>query len=423
MSNPRKTAAMALLRVEKDGAFSNIVLNDLIKSAQLNKTDAAFASKLFYGVLERKITLDYYIRALSSQPISKISPLTLQVLRCGIYQILYMDKVPPSAAVNEAVKIIKKSKESRSFGYVNALLRRFLREKPQLPNKNTIKGLSVNFSCGEPLVKLLVDEYGFEETERFLAASLEKCDLYIRVNTQKNSLEELSEMLNEQGISTFETKIPDALRIESVGSIENNVLFTEGRFHVQDISSQICAATLGAQKGQSFIDLCAAPGGKTFTVCELMQDCGRVVACELYEQRAGLIRDGAKRLGLDSVEVVCADSTVTVEEFTESFDRVLCDVPCSGSGVISRKPDIKYKDFSEVSELSKIQQQILENGFKYLKNGGRMVYSTCSILKVENEDIINRFIESNPSAKIVAMKTYLPQNDGTDGFFTALIEK
>ena len=423
MSNPRKVAAQALLRVEQDGAFSNIVLNDAIKGAELNKTDAAFASKLFYGVLERKITLDYYIRALSSQPLSKVSPLTLQVLRCGIYQILYMDKVPDSAAVNEAVKIIKKSKESRSFGYVNALLRRFLRERPTLPEKNSVRGLSVSYSCSESLTDRLIKEYGFSETEKFLASALEKCDLYIRVNPLKNSDDELIELLNNCGINARKTNISGALLIENIGSLESNPLFLEGRFHVQDISSQICALALEAQKGDSFIDLCAAPGGKTFTVCETMQNDGRVIACELYEQRAGLIKDGAKRLGLSAVETVCCDSTEFLPRYEQCFNRVLCDVPCSGSGVIARKPDIKYKDFSTENELSEIQFKILNNGFGYLKKGGRLVYSTCSILKAENEDIINRFLKEQPFARLVSMRTYLPQNDGTDGFFTALIEK
>ncbi len=423
MSNPRKVAAQALLRVEKDGAFSNIVLNDMIKSAELNKTDAAFATTLFYGVLERKITLDFYIRALSSQPLSKVSPLTLQVLRLGIYQILFMDKVPDSAAVNEAVKIIKKSKESRSFGYVNALLRRFLRERPSLPETADARELSIKYSCGESLVSELLNNYGFEETERFLADSLDKTDLYIRVNTLKNSSDELIELLNEQGITAEKTEVDSALKISGVGSIERNPLFLEGRFHVQDISSQICAALVDAKPGCSFIDLCAAPGGKTFTVTEYMQNSGEVVACELYEQRAGLIRDGAKRLGLSSIKTATADATVLNPDFCERFDRVLCDVPCSGSGVISRKPDIKYKDFSDVAELVIIQGVILENGFKYLKKGGKLVYSTCSIIKDENEKVVEAFLEKNSSAKLVLQRTYLPQTDGTDGFFTALIEK
>lgn len=423
MSNPRKVAADALLRVEKDGAFSNIVLNDLIKRAELNKTDAAFAAKLFYGVLERKITLDYYIRALSSQPLSKVSPLTLQVLRSGIYQILYMDKVPDSAAVNEAVKIIKKSRESRSFGYVNAVLRNFLRQKPQLPALDTARGLSVNFSCSEELVNLLVADYGFEEAKNILSATLDDSSLYIRVNTLKNTADELIDLFAKEGITAQKTNLENALRLENSGSIESNPLHLEGRFHVQDISSQICASLLMAKAEEKFIDMCAAPGGKTFTVCEMMQNKGEIIACELYPQRVELIKAGAQKLGLTAVNAVCADATVHNNEFDNQFDKVLCDVPCSGSGVISRKPDIKYKSFADVGELSNIQFLILKNGFSYLKQGGRLVYSTCSILKAENEEIVNRFLSENKDAKLKLMKTYLPHIDGTDGFFTAVIEK
>ncbi len=423
MSNPRKVAAEALLRVEKDKAYSNIVLNDSIKSAELNKSDAAFAAKLFYGVLERKITLDYYIRALSSQPLSKVSALTLQVLRCGIYQILFMDKVPDSAAVNEAVKIIKKSKESRSFGYVNAVLRNFLRQRPQLPKTNDIKGLSVNYSCGEQLVRLLIDDYGIKDTEAFLKCSLDESALYIRVNPLKNGADELTELLEKQGITASATALPNALLIKDSGSVESNPLYAEGRFHVQDMSSQVCASLLEAKPGDSFIDLCSAPGGKTFTVCEHMQNNGKIIACELYEHRVGLIEAGAKRLNLTAIEARCADATVLNNEYIGGYDRVLCDVPCSGSGVISRKPDIKYKSFSDILELGTIQSKILANGFEYLKKGGRLVYSTCSILRAENEDIINAFLANEPRAKLISCKTYLPHIDGTDGFFTAVIEK
>ncbi|MBQ8550829.1 MAG: 16S rRNA (cytosine(967)-C(5))-methyltransferase RsmB [Clostridia bacterium] len=423
MSNPRVVAAKALLRVEKDEAFSNIVLNDAIKSAGLEKADAAFASTLFYGVLERKITLDYYIRSLSSQPLSKVSPLTLQVLRCGLYQIVYMDKVPDSAAVNEAVKIIKKSKESRSFGYVNAVLRNFLRSRPQLPTNDTVRGISVNYSCGENLIEHLISDYSKEETVSFLEESLKNSEVFIRVNTLKTNTDELKKLLAEQGITAFDTDMPNALRLESVGSIERNSLYLEGYFHVQDISSQICAASVDARDNQKFIDMCAAPGGKTFTVCQYMCDKGEITACELYEHRTELIKKGAKRLGLTSVNTVCADATVFDADKENKFDRVLCDVPCSGSGVISRKPDIKYKNFSDTEELSNIQLKILKNGFKYLKSGGRLVYSTCSILKVENETVINKFLDEEEGAQLVSMRTYLPQTDKTDGFFIAVIEK
>jgi 16S rRNA (cytosine967-C5)-methyltransferase len=216
--------------------------------------------------------------------------------------------------------------------------------------------------------------------------------------------------------------MPNAMRLESVGSIERNSLFLEGYFHVQDLSSQICAKAVDAKENQKFIDMCAAPGGKTFTVCQDMGDKGEITACELYEHRTELISKGAKRLGLTSIKVTCADATVFDEDKENMFDRVLCDVPCSGSGVISRKPDIKYKNFDDADGLSDIQLSILKNGFRYLKKGGRLVYSTCSILKAENEAVVNTFLKDS-GARLVSMHTYMPQTDKTDGFFISVIEK
>lgn len=423
MSNARKVAANALLRVERDKAYSNIVINEAIKNANLNRQDAAFATRIFYGVLERKITLDYFIRALSTQSLSKVSPLSLQVLRCGVFQILYMDKIPNSAAVNESVNIIKKSKESRASGYVNAVLRGIIRTVPKLPKTDSPHGLSVNFSCSEELVKLYIKDYGIEETEKFLSSALDSSKIYLRVNPLKNSTQELIDLFALEDISAHKTDIENSLCVEDIGAIENNLLYKGGRFHVQDISSQMCADFLDAQSGQSVIDLCAAPGGKTFTICENMNNTGKIVSCDLHEHRVELIADGAKRLGLDIISPKAMDATLYNEDYSESFDRVLCDVPCSGSGVIGRKPDIKYKDFSDIAELSGIQLRILENGFKYLKHGGKLVYSTCSILKQENEEVVNAFLKNNPNAKVSKMHTFLPQNDNTDGFFVCVIEK
>ncbi len=423
MSNARKVAAMALLRVQKDGAYSNIAINEAIKNASLNKLDAAFASKLFYGALERKITLDYHIRHFSSQPLSRVSPFVLSVLRCGVYQLLYMDKVPQSAAVNESVNIIKKSKDSRAAGYVNAVLRNVLRDLPKLPKDDSVKGLSVCYSCSEELVKLYVDDYGIEQTKEFLSNSLNDSRVYIRVNNLNNSVDELKLLLQKQDVIPTNTPIENALCLENCGSIEKNPLYLEGRFHVQDLSSQHCADLLGAQADDKVIDMCAAPGGKSFTVAENMQNKGSIVSCDLHEHRVKLISDGAARLGLNIISANTLDAAENRVEFNEMFDRVLCDVPCSGSGVIGRKPDIKYKSFDELLEICDIQFKILQNGFKYLKPGGTLVYSTCSILKAENERIVDKLLKLCDNAELLKMHTFLPQNDGTDGFFTAVIKK
>ena len=423
MSNGRRVAANALLRVEKDGAYSNLVLNDAIKSASLDKSEASFVSALFYGVLERKITLDYYIKKLSKLSIKKISPLTLMVLRTGLYQILYMDKIPDSAAVNEAVKIIKHSKEARSSGFVNAVLRNALRDLPSLPKPESAEDISVIYSCDVSLCEKLIEYYGIKNTIEILSCSLEKSKLYIRVNPLKTSVDELVSLLSADGIMCEKTELEYCLCLKNSGSIETNKLYKQGYFHVQDISSQICATTLDAKEGHVVLDTCAAPGGKTFTIAENMKNKGALTSCDLHPHRVKLIADGAGRLGLSIINAFVSDASVLVQDWVLKFDRVLCDVPCSGSGIISRKPDIKYKDFSSFSDLTDLQYKILSNGFKYLKTGGKIVYSTCSILRDENESVIEKFLSENPDAAFLSMHTYLPHIDNTDGFFIAVLEK
>lgn len=423
MTNQRKLAAMALLRVERDGAYSNLVLNELIKNSDLDKQASAFVSALFYGVLERKITLDYLITKLSSKSVKKISPLTLQVLRSALYQILYMESVPHSAAVNEAVNIIKRSKESFASGFVNAVLRAALRKIPSLPEEDDADSLSVRYSCGKSLISKLLSDYGPENTKRILSNVLLESTVFIRVNTLKTTVKELANLLAVDGVTCEETEIPDSLAIKGAGSIERNRYYKQGYFHVQDLSSQLCSQSLEACAGNTVLDICAAPGGKTFTICEMMGDSGKIIACDLHSHRVELIEKGAKRLCLKSVETRVLDATKQQNDLISGFDRVLCDAPCSGSGIISRKPDIKYKDFDNNAELHSIQFAILENAFSYLKVGGKLVYSTCSILKSENEDIVSRLVSCEESAHVVSTKTLLPGIDDTDGFFICVIEK
>jgi len=422
VTNQRKLVALALLRVERDGAYSNLVLNEAIRNSDLDKQASAFVSVLFYGVLERKITLDYLIAKLSSKPVKKISPLTLQVLRCALYQLLYMESVPPSAAVNEAVNIVKHSKESFASGFVNAVLRAALREMPSLPEDDSVESLSVRYSCGKSLVLRFLNDYGCEKTKRILSNVLLESTIYIRVNTLKITTDELAELLTADGITCEKINVADSLMIKGSGSIERNRYYQEGYFHVQDLSSQLCAHSLNASAGNTVLDICAAPGGKTFTICEMMDDSGEIIACDLHSHRVELIEKGAKRLGLKSIKTRSLDATEEQKDYISKFDCVLCDVPCSGSGIITRKPDIKYKDFDNNDELHSIQYAILKNSFSYLKAGGRLVYSTCSILKSENEDIVNRLI-SNEEACLVSKKTLLPGIDDTDGFFISVLEK
>ena len=423
MSNQRKIAALALINVEKNAAYSNIALNETLKKYNLERQEAAFVSTLFYGVLERKLTLDYYISKVSSQPLSKIPPLTLQALRLGVYQLVYLDNVPASAAVNESVNIVKKSKESRLSGFVNAVLRNISRSLPPLPEDNSQMSLSIRYSCSVSLAERLVVDYGEAQAEKILSAALDSKSVCIRVNTLKTTTDELVSLFEKQGIKAEKTILPNALSLFDTGSIENNPLYKAGYFHVQDLSSQMCADLVGAKPNDSVLDVCAAPGGKTFTICENMQNKGEITACDIHPHRVKLINDGATRLGINIIKTVVADATEYRPEFENSFDAVLCDVLCSGSGVIGRKPDIRYKDFWDDSEITAMQLKILVNAFRYLKAGKQLVYSTCSIIKSENESVVNAFLDLCDNAELVNMKTFLPHIDGTDGFFTAVIRK
>lgn len=422
MSNPRKLAVKALLKIEKDNAYSNITLNAFLKEAEFTKEDKAFFTSLVYGVLDRKITLDYVLSKFMKSPLKKTAPFTLNALRVGLYQIMYMDKVPDSAAVNETVKIIKSSKEGRNAGFVNAVLRSALREKITLPEGNTPKDLSVRFSCPEWIVNGFINDYGLENAVKLLEESLSAPPVTLRVNTVKISTEELIEKLGEKGINTLKGDISDSLIIEKGIDISSNELYKYGLFYVQDYASQKAVSVLAPKANSRVLDLCAAPGGKSFTMALLMQNKGEIISCDLHEARVGLIEKSAKRLGLDIIKPTVNDATVYNENLCE-FDYILCDVPCSGLGVIRRKPELKYKAESDFKELESIQYSILCNAVKYLKKGGKLLYSTCTLRQAENEKLVIRVQKEYNELHKVYEHTFMPHIDNTDGFYCALFEK
>lgn len=422
MPDSRKTAVKALLKVECDGAYSNIAINDELKCSKLTGADAALASALFYGVLERKYTIDWYISKVSSKPIRKIPPYIKNVLRIALYQMLYMDRIPDFAAINEAVKLIKSSNRSNASGFVNAILRSIQRNKSSfiVPDDRTVKSLSIRYSCESWIVEKLLADYGYETVCGILESSGEVSTTYLRVNTVRYDLKAVSDALKSDNISAV--KINENC-ISIKGSVENTTAYKKGMFHVQDIASQQCCDALDVRDGMRVLDVCAAPGGKTFTVAENMNGTGTVVSRDLHEHRVKLIADGAARLGLNNISASVGDAS----EFDEDiglFDRVLCDVPCSGIGVIRRKPDIKYKKQDGIDALPEAQYKILETASKYVKIGGTIVYSTCTLFKSENEGVFQKFLsehdefESFPFEGGEYMMTLLPQN-GTDGFFYA----
>ncbi len=419
MVNSRKIAVKALLKIEKDGSYSNLTINSIFKDLEISREDKAFVTALVYGVLERKITLDYVLQNHIKTPLKKVSQFSLAVLRVALYQIMFMDKIPQSAAVNEAVKIIKNSKESRNSGFVNAVLRNILRNENLLPKGETEEDLSVLYSCPIKIIKSFIADYGIEDTKSLLEESLKSAPLTIKVNTLKTDVDNFKSNI---GVELSQTPLKNAFILNQGIDIANNPFYNDGCFYVQDLASQKVVEVLNPQPDERMLDMCSAPGGKSFTSAIAMENKGEIISCDLYEHKCKLIENSAKRLGLSIISAKVCDAT----EFDKSlglFDCVLCDVPCSGLGIIRRKPEIKYKDFSEFENLPKIQFEILNNAKNYLKQGGRILYSTCTLRKIENENIIEKFLKENSNFTLEYSHTFMPHKDGTDGFFCALLKQ
>lgn len=431
----RMLAAKALLRVSS-GGFSNIVLDSMLEEAKLDQRDRAFASALFYGVLERRITIDILIKRYSSTPPEKLDAETAEVLRMGFYQLLYMNSVPDNAAVNESVELIKALGNPKASGFINGILRAFIRngKNADFSRLSGIQRLSAEYSAPLWLCKKWCEEFGAERTKKALRACLGAAPIYARVNTVRTDAEKLCEALCKEGANAkVASAVNDAIVIDSAAP-QNTAAYKAGLFHVQDISSQLCAAALGAKAGERILDVCSAPGGKTFTIAEIMDNSGEIVSCDLYQKRAGLVKSGGERLGLDIITAKANDATVFDEKLGK-FDRILCDVPCSGFGVIRRKPEIRFKKPAELASLPKIQYKIAATSAKYLNDGGILLYSTCTLSKEENENVVKRLIENEgllPEKLPEELLKYsadgysvtlLPGEINSDGFYFARLRK
>lgn len=440
MGNPRKAAFNVLNKIEENSAYSNIALNNEIKNNALDKRDSALAAALVYGALERKITLDYIIGQYSTIKITKIQPKVLNLLRIGVLQIVFMDKIPNSAVVNESVKIAKKNKMFSSSGFINAVLRNISKTNGEykMPNreKNKTMYYSVLYSCPENLLKMWLETYGEELTELILKGIQGVSTVTVRVNTLKTTSAQLIKMLSEKGIKAETTIIDDALVLYNVGAIEELDLFKDGFFHVQDVSSQLCCKILNPQKGESIYDVCAAPGGKSFTVAQLMQNDGIINSYDMYDHKVKLIEDGAKRLGINIINAENRDATDKKE--LPKAQKVLCDVPCSGLGILKRKPEIRYKENTGINSLPEIQYEILQNSSNMVDVGGILVYSTCTLNVKENNENANKFLKENENFEPISIKigntvkrlydepenqlTIFPQKE-TDGFFISCFRR
>ena len=421
----RETALITLKKCMKSGQYSNIALDNALKKSDLEAHDRALAAALFYGVIEKKITLDHYISRLSSRPLCEIDEDILMILRLGIYQLAFLDRIPDHAAINETVSLAPAKKR----GFVNAVLRSYLRQKDkiELP-RDAVERLSVKFSvCGE-LAEKFVSVYGYERAEKILAGFSHAGGTTLRVNTVKTTVGELCEKLSAEKTSLS----PYGLYVK--GQISELYGFDEGLFYVQDEASQIAAACLGAKEGELVIDVCSCPGSKSFGAAMDMKNVGEIYSFDLHENKLSLVESSAKRLGIDIINTEARDAREPREELIGKADRVICDVPCSGFGVLGKKPELRYKDPAVSCGLPAIQYDILEASARYLKVGGTLVYSTCTVFPEENEENVNKFLENHPDFALspfsvgnfeckTGMQTFLPDEFPTDGFFVAKMVK
>lgn len=422
--NERQTAFKLLCRIEKDKAYANLLLDAAIKE-EGDKTSSAFLTALVYGVIERKITLDYLLSKHLKKPLKRLSPEAVTILRMGAYQLKFMDKIPVSAAVNESVKLSKKNGCAYASGLINSVLRRVNETELSYPETdNKAYDLSIRYSCPQELAQHFIDDYGIENTEGILKTSLEIPPTTVRVNTTKITLKELQKELHKEGIEASEITVSNMLNLSKASGLEALKAYQDGLFHLQDAASAKCVEALKLMPGQTLLDLCAAPGGKSFTAAEHMENKGKILSFDLYETRTKRIAEGASRLGLEVIHPAVGDASKQNSTLLHSADRVLCDVPCSGFGTIRRKPEIRYKNLASIDKLPELQYNILENASKYLKEDGILVYSTCTLNRAENDAVCDKFLQAHPDFE--AMEPYttlLPHKDKTDGFFFARLRR
>lgn len=437
--NVRIVVVQALAELHRRQGYSNIMLDRLLRTATLSDADRALASRLFYGVIERRLTLDYLLSKSSSMPLKKMHPVVRETLRVALYQLLFMDKVPAAAAVNEAVNGVQKLGQGKATGFVNGVLRGIVRRLDtiwdDLPDGD--EGLSIRHSCPTVLISLWRRAYGDEMAERLVESLCEVPEAYLRVNTLRTDDAALAARLSELGAEyRICEDLPHCFALKNGYFLNKLATDEKNWYYYQDKASQWACYALGAQPGESVADVCAAPGGKSFTVVQAMHNRGRVLACDLYPAKCETMERRAAELGVDILQTAPRDaSTPCPAALRGKFDRVLCDVPCSGLGVIRRKPEIRYKDPAEFAGLPELQYRILERSAELVKEGGVLQYSTCTLNPAENEDIASRFLAEHPefSPRVLPLDacfaaaglsashtiTLFPPVHGTDGFFVA----
>lgn len=436
--NSREVALNIVNRVLNEGAYSNIVLSKELNESGLSDKDRALVTELVYGTLRRKNTLDTIISNFVKD-ISVMNNEVLNILRIAIYQMHFLDKVPEFAACNEAVELAKKQSVQDSK-LVNGILRSYTKNPDEIDiNGGIVDKLAYQYSFEPWFIRMIYKQYGEENGRKILQGLNQTPKVTVRVNTLKSNFDEVYDKLEEMEYDIEEGYVcPEAIVIKGGSSIENNELFKEGLITVQDESAMIVAPLFDLKEGEVVLDLCAAPGGKTTHMAELLEGTGKVLAFDLHENKLSLIKANVERLGLNNVEVDIMDATKLDSKYVGSSDKILIDVPCSGIGIIRKKPEIKWnKNRKSMKDLVPTQRVIMENAWSYLKFGGTMIYSTCTLNKEENEENIEWFLNKYKNAKIEKVfignnDNLIYNNDGSltilpneymDGFYIAKIRK
>lgn len=429
----RDTALKVLIACRTHGAWADAALKAQLARDQLYPQDAALCSRMVYGVTQNRLLLDFYLAAYCSQKPDHLQPPLLDILRLGAYQILFLDKVPDRAAVSEAVELAKRSGRGQAAGLVNAVLRKLSQNKnalPSIPDRDEVKFLSIRYSHPKWLVKRLLELLGRGETEAFLAADNTAAPLTVQVNPLKTTQEKLTAELEALGVRvTPHAWVPGCLELSGTGDLTALEPFRAGHFLVQDGAAALAARAAAVTPGQRVLDVCAAPGGKSFGAAFAMEDRGEILACDLHENKLKRIQDGAQRLGLTSIRTAAADGREFRPEWEAAFDTVLVDAPCSGLGIIRKKPDTRYKKADDLFTLPVVQQAILDNACRYVKPGGVLVYSTCTILPEENQQVTDAFLAQHrdfsredlplpdQAGQADGQVTLWPHRHDTDGFY------
>ena len=420
----RETALNALIACRKDAAWSNGILKEYVLRDRLDRRDAALAARLCYGVLQNRNKLDFYLKQLLTGKLKDLHPVVHDILHLGLYQIYELDKIPDNAAVNESVDLAKKYCKKQRFapGLVNGVLRNAVKTKGTLKEPASLED---RYSHPWELIKLLRDYVGKERIEMMLKANNEAPRTVIQVNTLKISAEDLRQRLEEEQVEAMpHSWMKDCLVLGSTGDLERLPSFQEGLFYVQDPAAKLSILCGELPKEQIHIlDCCAAPGGKSFAAAIATGGLATVTSCDIHEHKVPLIQKGAARLGIENLTARQQDASENVPQWNDSFDAGIADVPCSGYGIIRKKPDIRYKKYEDMADLPALQLAILKNQSRYVKKGGLLMYSTCTVNRIENEDRVKEFLSLHPQFTLLEERQLLPDKDNTDGFFYAVLER